>query len=188
MILVAIDEEYFEWLYKSISTSAKNPDRSFWLLCEQLHKKEFLWFVPNDDNRVVDGTDLRSEYMHTHHITNPDPNWVHEGCSMLEMLVALSRRASYQAEGAHDEWFWRFLENLGVRHCTDSCYMDGPDDTWNEVNDALDRINERTYSRNGQGGLFPLKYSRRDQRKIEIWYQLAAYLLEDDRFEVGPEI
>lgn len=186
-MILSIDEAYFEWLYKSIAGSSRNPDHSYWLLCEQLHKKEFIWYVPNDDNRVVDGTDLRSEYMHIHNIEDPDPNWYDMGCSMLEMLVALSRRASFQAEGPHDEWFWRFLENLGIRKCVDAYYMNDSD-AWNEVNDALDRLNERSYDRTGQGGLFPLKYTHRDQRKIEIWYQLAAYLLEDDRFEVGPQL
>lgn len=184
---LAIDEEYFEWLYKSIAGRSKNPDHSYWLLCEQLHKKEFVWFVPNDDNRIVDGKDLRYEYVHLREITDPDQNWLELDCSMFEMLVALSRRASFQAEGTHDEWFWRFLTNVDLRKCTDSYYIDNSD-AWNEVNDTLDRINERTYQRNGQGGLFPIRSAHRDQRKIEIWYQLAAYLLEDDRFEVGPQM
>ena len=186
-MILAIDEVYFDWLYHSVATKNRNPDLSYWLLLEQLHKKEFQWFVPNDDNRVVDGIQLRNEYVDTRRIEDPDPNWLDLGCSMFEMFVALSRRASFQAEGAHDVWFWRFMENMGIRKCTDSYYMDNPD-AWNEVNDALDRINERTYDRNGQGGPFPLHTSRRDQRKIEIWYQLAAYLLEDDRFETGPEM
>jgi hypothetical protein len=184
-LTIAIDEEYFEWLYRSIAGSARNPDRSHLLLCEQLHKKEFLWFIPNDDNRVADGIDLRHEFANLRGITEPDKSWLEPACSIFEMLIALSRRASFQAEGSHDEWFWRFIENLELRKCSDSYYMDNSD-AWNEVNDALDRLNERTYRRNGQGGLFPLRSSHRDQRKIEIWYQLAAYLLEDDRFEVGP--
>lgn len=146
-----------------------------------------MWRIPNDDNRIMDGVDLRHEFIHLHKIEDPGSIWLEMGCSMLEMLIALSRRASYQAEGTHDEWFWRFMENLDLRKCSDSYYMDNPD-AWNEVNDILDRLNDRTYKRNGKGGLFPVRDSRRDQRKIEIWYQLAAYLLEDDRFEVGPEI
>jgi len=186
-LTLAIDEDYFDWLYKSIAGSVKNPDRSFWLLCEQLHKKEFVWFVPNDDNRILDGIELRHEYTHNHKIAEPDQTWLDLGCSMFEMLVALSHRASFQAEGAHDEWFWRFMTNVGLRKCNDTYYMDNSD-VWNEVNDTLDQIIERTYQRNGQGGLFPIQSSHRDQRKIEIWYQLAAYLLEDDRFEVGPDM
>jgi hypothetical protein len=37
----------------------------------------------------------------------------------------------------------------------------------------------RTYDRRGHGGLFPLQRSNRDQRRVEIWYQLSEYLLQD---------
>ena len=38
---------------------------------------------------------------------------------------------------------------------------------------------ERRYKRSGEGGLFPLKNAAKDQRKVEIWYQLSSYLLEN---------
>lgn len=183
----AIDEAYFEWLYHLVGTKNWNPARSYRLLAEQLHKKEFLWFVPNDDNRVVDGQDLRREYIEKFEIEGVDQLWLDLGCSMLEMLIALARRASFEATGTSDEWFWKFIDNLGLRQCADSAYIDS-DETWFEVNNTLDRVIERTYDRNGSGGLFPLFASRADQRKIEIWYQLSAYLLEEDRWEVGPRI
>ena len=46
------------------------------------------------------------------------------------------------------------------------------------VADAMAAIIWRTYDSNGYGGLFPLRNPREDQRKVELWYQLNAYLLE----------
>ena len=43
----------------------------------------------------------------------------------------------------------------------------------------LNKIIDRGYSRRGVGGLFPLKYSKNDQRKVELWYQMHSYLIEN---------
>ena len=48
--------------------------------------------------------------------------------------------------------------------------------TTQEVDDVLETVIWRNYQANGHGGLFPLKNAKRDQTKVEIWYQLAAYL------------
>ena len=34
----------------------------------------------------------------------------------------------------------------------------------------------------GFGGLFPLKHAKKDQRKVEIWYQLQNWLMENYEF------
>jgi hypothetical protein len=50
------------------------------------------------------------------------------------------------------------------------------------VNQILTNLVERTYQKNGKGGLFPLKQPAKDQRRVEIWYQMAAYLNENYNF------
>ena len=32
---------------------------------------------------------------------------------------------------------------------------------------------------NGTGGLFPLKRPRVNQRRVEVWYQMSEYLMEN---------
>ena len=182
----APDEKYFEWLYTKIGTKNKNPARSYWLLAEQLHKKEFLWSVPNDDNRVLDGIELRVEFVDAFGIEEVDQEWMDLGCSMLEMLIALSRRASFESSGEPDEWFWKLLENLELHRVSDDLYQSYQDVAWEEVNEACDRVIYRTYERNGVGGLFPLRDAMQDQRRVELRYQMAAYLLEGDRVDNGP--
>ncbi len=171
-----LEEEYFVWLYSQVgAVNLKNPSRTHWSLLRQLFKKEFVWFVPNDDNRVEDGRDLRYEFLEERGIEDPGPTWRGLGCSMLEMLIGLSRRLAFQADGEPIEWFWQLLENLEIVH-NDQHYNDALAE---EIDDALDRVIWRTYNSDGSGGLFPLQNPREDQRQVEIWYQLGAYVLAD---------
>jgi hypothetical protein len=92
---------------------------------------------------------------------------------MLEMLVGLSRRLSFECEGESRDWFWHLMENLGLRY-----YNDRSTYSKEHIDGILDRVIWRTYNPDGEGGLFPLRNSEQDQRGIEIWYQLSAYILE----------
>lgn len=170
------DDRYFEWLYGLIgAVRNRNPQRSYWGLARQLFTKEFVWFVPNDDNRVEDGKELRQEFLDDEGTDEVDPEWLHLGCSMLEMLIALSRRASFESDKAPVDWFGIFLNNLELDRYNDALYNESYAE---EIDEILDTVIFRNYLPNGQGGLFPLQYPEQDQRKVELWYQLSAYLLE----------
>ena len=83
-----LEEAYFTWLYKQVGVlSAKNPSRTHWSLAKQLYAKEFVWFIPNDDNRLEDGRDLRFEFLVEQELDDPGPEWMGLGCSMFEMLI-----------------------------------------------------------------------------------------------------
>lgn len=129
--------------------------------------------VPNDDNRVEDGRDLRVEFINDTQFYNITDEWMEMGCSMLEMLIALSRRLSFVSSGEPRAWFWHLLKNIQLDTITD-------DGSYSEKNveDILNTVIYRTYEPNGVGGLFPLKNAQDDQTKVEIWYQLAAYLTQ----------
>ena len=47
------------------------------------------------------------------------------------------------------------------------------------IDDILDRWIERKFSRNGKGSPFPLKKPKKDQRKVELWYQMQGYICEN---------
>lgn len=174
-----LDELYLAWLYDQVgSVRLRRSSISYWKLFRLLYSKEFVWFVPNDDNRASDGVDLRLEFVETHHITDADPRWLDLGCSMLEMIIGLARRLSFEAEGDVRNWFWRLLENLGLESYTDK--VDLREYELNEIDNVLNRVIDRTYKRDGSGGLFPLRKPKRDQRRVELWYQLSAYILELD--------
>lgn len=173
-----LDEEYLTWLYSQIgSVKLKNPARTYWTLARQLYTKEFVWFVPNDDNRVEDGRELRHEFINECDISSIDPAWMDLGCSFLEMMIALSRRLAFQGEGEPRGWFFTLLEHLGLEKYTDlKCKRYST--SFDEIEEIVDAVIYRQYEPDGRGGLFPLQHPERDQRKVEIWYQMSAYLIE----------
>lgn len=169
----ALDDQYLSWLYSQVGdVRVRNKSRTYWDLLTQLYSKQFVWLVPNDDNRVQDGLDLRYEWSLETGIT-PDSKWLDEGCSFLEMLIALSRRLAFEGQGHPPVWFWHLIGNLGLQDCTDrSKYNQG----W--VDAVVNNVILRTYEPNGRGGLFPMRYPKHDQREVEIWYQMNEYLLD----------
>lgn len=173
-----LDDLYLTWLYSKIgSVRYKNIKKTHWCLARQMYSKEFIWFVPNDDNRCEDGKDLRYEFIRERHLRDVDPEWMSLPCSMLELFVALSHRLSFEdlEEATPREWFWQLMQNIDLDECTDLNY----DELHAmKVDKVLDRVIWRTYKPNGHGGLFPLKHPRQDQRDVELWYQLCAYIQE----------
>lgn len=175
-----LDELYLEFLYRQVaSIRFKNPARTYWSLLRHLYSKEFVSLVPNDDNRVEDGRDLRNEFIDSYEVI-ADRHWMALGCSMLEMLIGLARRLEFEADnGDVSDWFWALLENIGLRHFSDGYYHDHRGSRIDrQVEDILDRVIYRKYDRNGRGGLFPLEHATRDQRRVELWYQMSQFLLE----------
>lgn len=171
-----IDETYFVWLYDLVGNSGRRSSRTHWDLLRQLHTKEFFDLVPNDDNRVEDGRELRYEFVQEFGLSRIHADWMGIGCSVLEMLIGLSRRLAFQAEGDYREWFWQLIQNLELSTFNDAHY----DRYQIEIEEKLNCLIHRTYASNGKGGLFPLNHPAEDQTRVEIWYQLEAYILEQN--------
>lgn len=173
-----IDELYITWLYNHVASEARrSPRRTYWSLIRKMFRTEYIWLIPNDDNRVEDGKGLRLDFLDQMnlHPEDLDVGWLTIGCSVLEMLIALSKRLEFETDTAAKDWFWHILHNLGLDESTDANYV-GDD----AVEQIFDIVIWRRYAADGTGGLFPLKEPRGDQRKIELWYQLNAYILEMD--------
>lgn len=176
MISQPLDELYFKWLYSRVDEiNRRTPSITHWNLLRVLYSTEFTWFVPNDDNRAEDGRDLRHEFLRDQGFDSVDSDWFDLGCSFLEMLIALARRLIFEVGGSERGWFWHLMAELELDTYTDDRAV--PERL---VRDILDRVVNRTYEYDGQGGLFPLRRPTRDQRGVEIWYQLNAYILEND--------
>jgi hypothetical protein len=171
-----LDELYLVWLYSQVADpELTDSSLTYWKLFRELYKKEFVWVIPNDDNRLEDGKELRQEFIRDEGLNEIDQNWVDLGCSFLEMMVGLSRRLAFEAEGEPYYWFWEMILNLNLHSYSDNRAL-----LKTHVNKALEQVIFRTYDRNGRGGFFPLKHSEEDQRQVELWYQLSAYVLEQN--------
>ena len=170
-----IINEYFEWL--TSFTKDRRHLRYFKLL-SLLHSVEFIYSIPHDENRAVDGVNLRKKFAREYGYGNI-MRYLNEPCSVLEMLVALSIRCEIDIMVDADigdrtsEWFWIMLHNLGLEGMTDSKFKK------DKVLDNLYIFLNREYEPNGEGGgLFIIDNPRRDLRDVEIWYQMCWYLNE----------
>lgn len=181
-----IKVDYFHWLCELIK--ADEPDHSYMILARQLHNKEFFSLIVNDNNRAEDGKKLRDIYADESPYRFCDYEVLEGPCSVLEMLIGL---ASRMEDILHDpekgdrtiNFFWEMIENLELGDCSDDNY-NGPYFDPLCIDERVNIFLDRRYKKSGKGGLFPLKYSKKDQRKIEIWYQMSQYLIENYEAEL----
>lgn len=137
--------------------------------------KTFTWIIPMDENRALDGMNLRTRFIDIY--PNSELDFERE-CSILEMMIALSMRCEdyiMQDErygNRTGEWFWNMILSLGLTGMTDTNFNKG------FVEEVLFRFITRDYGANGAGGLFTILNPHIDMRRIEIWHQLNWYLEE----------
>lgn len=174
----SIGTQYFQWLKDLVCVE----ENSYNLLLKTLHQIGFYYVLENDSNRLLDGKGMKLIFSEEEDIpliyllNNPN------GCSVLEMLIALARR--WENEVMYDpqipnrtaEWFWGFINNLGLGDFTDDNFHD---QATTHIEFIVNRFMDRDYKRSGEGGICPLKKFNKDQRKVEIWYQMHAYFSEN---------
>lgn len=179
---------YFSWLSEPL---LKKRKKRYFLLLEKLHTIPFIWKVPNDDNRIKDGENLRQEYIDEKNLGLYEMTvLLRNKCSVLEALIGIAVRIDdimdtmeWDSQEYCKEWFWELCNNLGL--------LEYSDDNWEHANgtifvrDIVQNMMLRNYTREGLGGLFPLKKTKTDQRNVEIWYQMNAYLQERYRIDEG---
>lgn len=169
-------DHYLVWLHDQVAQSqSRSKGRSHWSLLTRLHETIFVAIVSHDENRIADAKDLRYEFLAENEDEQGSLEWMRLPCSMLELLVVLSRLAAFEMEDDPAIWFWHLIDILNLERFDDKSYDEEAEATIDKV---LDRVIWRQYGPDGVGGLFPLRDSVRDQRQVELWYQLNAYLLE----------
>jgi hypothetical protein len=180
-----LDNMYLEWLYTNYigAVSNRNPRSSFWQLAKQLYETPFTWIISDDGNRAERGKELRKEFIRDCDVEDIEINWLQIECSVLEMMVSLACRASFESWGEPGDWFWKFLENLGLNGYNDNVYSKA---IMQEVDAVIRRWLDREYEKDGVGGLFPRQNATQDQTQLNIWYQMQGYLLEGNYLEHGP--
>lgn len=173
-------QEYFNWLCDLIHV--ETGAGTYWLLARDLYGIEFVWSVNNDDNRAADGIALRERYLSENPYV-PSEAVENGACTVLEMLIALAGRIDFDLSDPYKDqdgtavYFWEMIENLGLTPYEDDMYLEY-NGTFN-CPAIIDQFMNREYEWNGRGGLFPLDNPSTDQREIEIWYQMNAYLAEN---------
>lgn len=171
--------EYFEWLCDMVSAKGFSKRISYRKLLTHLHRTDFRYSIPNDQNRAEDGASLRYRFaLAVGHEDSVDIvlDILDNPCSVLEMILALAVRCE---ENIMDDpnigdrtgqWFWGMIVNLGLGAMYDDLY------DRQCVDETLNKFLDREYEPNGKGGLFTIRNCDRDIRTVEIWYQLCWYL------------
>lgn len=167
--MTRLDDQYFQWLIDQVAVPR---NKTCYSLLGRMHEFEFVWSVPNDDNRVQDGKDLRYEFFGTsattHGSLHPDK------VSFLEVLIGLSRRVAFTAGGDARQWAWKLIKNLNLHKMCDPI-LDGKA---SKVDDILNAVVWRRYSPDGTGGFFPVREAFVDMTQMELWFQMNAYVNE----------
>lgn len=169
-----LKQEYFRWLCHFIDV------RSYGKLLSFLFSTDFEYIIPMDGNRFEDGIDLRYRFADEKHYPQRYISRLLDDvpCSMLEMMVALCLRIEEHITGDPEngdqttKWFKAMLKSSGLKGL-DNDHFDKE-----TAKNIVCCINDRQYTRNGDGGLFRLHKSRRDLRNVEIWYQAMWYIDE----------
>ena len=178
-----MNDAYFCWLIRLVGDGyiEGNYQKLLW----KLYVTDYIWELDYDRNRAADGVFLRKIFKReygefAYNFGNfGDANGGQERpCSVLEMMVALARKA--ENDIMHDpdfgdrssQWFWTMLENLGLDVYDDYHFFE------EEVDRILDIFLHRRYENNGSGGAFPIRNRTRDLRKTDLWWQMNAYLEE----------
>ena len=168
-----LTEDYLHWLESQLRDEHGNPDKTYWDLLNVMFEKDFDFILPMDENRVVDGLDLRVDFAREHRmrttiLRNLGP------CSFLEALIGLSRRLAFTAGGQAPGWAWQLLGNLELHRMSDP--LGRP--KYRRVLEIMNTVITRSYSPDGTGGFFPLAWPDDDQTTVELWYQMNAYVAE----------
>lgn len=171
-----IKDDYFKWMCNVIDSL--KSDTGWNKLLTKLNTVKFYPMIPLDDNRIVDGCELRYKFSSDVGIPSTviDEAFNEDSCSILEMMVGLSIRIEDSIMSDSDfgdrtaMWFWIMIKSLKLFDMTDSEYND------EKVNDVLNKFLNRQYDSNGSGGLFTVHNTDRDLRQCDIWHQMCLYL------------
>ena len=170
-----LEKRYFDWMVEKV-----DGPREYKKLLRYLFCTPFVFTMPMDGNRYEDGIDLRYRYGAENDISGPQiaSQLDYTDCSLLEMMVAMAVRSEEHIMADDDLgdrtslWFWHMIESLGLLSLTDDRF------TEEQAAEAVDRLYERGYSADGEGGLFHVKNAKRDMRRLELWDQMMMYLNE----------
>lgn len=158
--------DYFEWLCDMVEIRGQRR------MLTHLHLKPFKYFVERDVNRAEDGLALRDKFYDD--VYPGEDNILDGECSILELLIGMAIRMNditIEIEDDDDisQWFWELIHNLK---------LDKSGINISEIDKIIDIFVYREYKPSGVGGAFPLRRPKEDQRNIELWYQMSAYLNE----------
>lgn len=169
-----VAETYLGWLINQVG--AEHNHRLYGNLLKALHEKEFISLVDFDQNRIQDCFDLRPQcFRELHQMPFSDLERAIGPASFLELIVVMGRKLAFTTEEDDPQmWSWYLLQTLGLN----KFWGHLGHTKLRRIDTIVDDVIWRQYEPDGRGGLFPLSNPMSDQRDVELWYQMAAYVNE----------
>ena len=171
--------KYFNWMCNVVCEKGSSKKVIYSKLLHYLNLKDFVYIIPMDENREADGLDLRYRFGYECGVDDEEIEEYLNGrnCSILEMMVALSIKCEEIMEDPdigdrRPKWFWDMIENLELSYMTDSRFDE------DYIDEVIERLLNREYGPDGEGGLFTINNRYEDMREVEIWYQMNWHLNE----------
>lgn len=187
-----IKTEYLCYLMNRAQIEAEG-DCGYLKLCETLLDMEFQPMMDMDENRCSECINLRSEFAEQYPYDEPDEIidildlslWMYG--TWMELLVVLAEKMAYdladsEYEAETGKWFMEMLENCGLNDENNRAFGHNDEACRKEsfkVIHTFTVINLRRFGWDGEGGLFPLRWPKRDQRYVEIIMQMNDYIEEN---------
>lgn len=168
---------YKSWLYDMVGVNS--PDHSYYLLLDSLFSIDYFFLIEFDENRMMDGINLRSEFISSEATDNMKYNifMSSDTANVLEVLIGIAKRMDFilydEQESRLIPLFWELIENLGLGEMDDNNFKGNA-----IVRRVISKWLNRSYTSSGKGNIFPLKKTKYDQRQRETWDQMNEYLLE----------
>lgn len=185
---------YYSWLCQESGISGP--------LAQLFFETDFRWDkdIPDDENRGKEGLALREQYaifvitgQRSTLISKEEWKYVDilkksilGPVTVFEVLVCLARDLNdllnLDQESHVDQYFGQLMENVGFNFYDEEDWDESPEKVKKYWKKLLDRVLDRTYLPDGEGGLFPLDVTDSidedgnltipDQRKRTIWSQM----------------
>ena len=175
----AVGGDYYNWL---VDTYAGEANGYSYLLA-RLHETPFRYCIMMDENREADGFNLIFQYAWKNNI--PYDYLGDTGgpvsCSVLEFLCGVVYHVNYMLDDWSDDkthdYFWIIIENMGLDAYDDSRFDP------KEVDICVNRLLNRDFGPNGEGGLFTFNtVNGPDMQYVEFWKHITRYCHENRKW------
>lgn len=174
---------YVHWVMKDKLGFNDKEIKKYHYLVLAMTDVEYVWIHPMDENRAIDGLELRSDFEYETGDYLDKDSGLPPNCSFFEMVAALSIRCENDLMrnpslgDRTSKWFFEFIDNLGLE----------PDMNSDEIYEIINNFMNGKYKNNGEGGMFPLKKRGINQKNEQIWKQLSAYINENYYLDDGDD-
>lgn len=168
------DPEYIKWICDQLGLRVTK-----WRgVMSNLNKIPYRWYIDTDENRAVEGLNLRNDYFKDRGFNRIDSD--NSDCTVLEMLVSLANRLNldyvgYPGDEKNGLIFIDFCKNLGIiseESDENQCYSGDFED----ISESVDAWLDGDFEENGDGSPFYVPSGDINLQNLSVWSAALGWL------------